>query len=58
MHVYAPGGRYTPITLRIQPQPFVTVQDVMYPPPQTYLFEPLNELSQVVTANRFGSCSA
>ena len=47
MHVYAPGAKYTPVTLRIQPQPFVTAHDVAYPPAEDYFFEPLNEHARV-----------
>jgi Disulphide bond corrector protein DsbC len=47
MHVYAPGGKYTPVTLQIQPQPFVNAHDVVYPPAEDYFFEPLNEHVQV-----------
>jgi hypothetical protein len=53
MHVYAPGAKYAPVTLRIQSQPFVKAHDVVYPPSEDYFFEPLNRC----TANRFGSCS-
>jgi len=47
MHVYAPGAKYAPVTLRIQPQPFVKAHDVVYPPSEDYFFEPLNEHAQV-----------
>ena len=47
MHVYAPGAKYTPVTLQIQPQPFVKAHDVVYPPAEDYFFEPLNEHAQV-----------
>ena len=47
MHVYAPGAKYTPVTIRIQPQPFVNAHDVIYPPAENYFFEPLNEHAQV-----------
>jgi hypothetical protein len=47
MHVYAPGGKYTPVTLRIHPQPFVKAHEVVYPPAKDYFFEPLNEHVQV-----------
>ena len=43
MHVYAPGAKYTPVTLQMQPQPFVKAHDVVYPPAEDYFFEPLNE---------------
>jgi DsbC/DsbD-like thiol-disulfide interchange protein len=47
MHVYAPGAKYIPVSLRIQPQPFVKAHDVIYPPAEDYFFEPLNEHAQV-----------
>jgi hypothetical protein len=47
MHVYAPGGKYTPVTLRIAPQPLVEAHEVVYPPAVDYFFEPLNEHAQV-----------
>jgi hypothetical protein len=47
MHVYAPGAKYTPVTLQIQPQPFVKVHDVVYPAAEDYFFEPLNEHANV-----------
>ncbi len=47
MHVYAPGGKYTAVTLQLQPQPFVKAGHVVYPPAADYFFEPLNEHAQV-----------
>jgi hypothetical protein len=47
MHVYAPGAKYTPVTLRIQPHPFVRAHEVVYPPAKDYFFEPLSEHAQV-----------
>jgi hypothetical protein len=47
MHVYAPGAKYTPVTFRIQSQPFVKAHEVVYPPAKDYFFEPLNEHAQV-----------
>ena len=47
MHVYAPGAKYTPVTLQIQPQPFVTAGEAVYPPAEDYFFAPLNEHAQV-----------
>jgi DsbC/DsbD-like thiol-disulfide interchange protein len=47
MHVYAPGAKYTPVTLHIQPQPFVNAGEVVYPPAEDYFFAPLNEHAQV-----------
>jgi hypothetical protein len=46
MHVYAPGAKYTPVTLHIEPQPFVKAHEVVYPPAEDYFFEPLNEHAQ------------
>lgn len=44
IHVYAPGARnYRPISLKIEPQPFVRVLDVRYPAPEIYEFKPLKE---------------
>jgi DsbC/DsbD-like thiol-disulfide interchange protein len=50
MHVYAPGGQYRPVAIRIDPQPFVRAHDVVYPKPEDYFFEPLNEHAQVYSA--------
>ncbi|MEN3339101.1 MAG: hypothetical protein V7647_2777 [Acidobacteriota bacterium] len=47
MHMYAPGGKYAPLTLQIPSQPFVTVHDAVYPPAEDYFFAPLNEHAQV-----------
>lgn len=44
IHVYAPGAaNYRPIALRIDPQPFVRLEPLEYPPSETYFFRPLNE---------------
>jgi len=47
MHVYAPGGTYRPVAVRLQPQPFVRAHDVVYPKPEDYFYEPLNEHAMV-----------
>ena len=47
MHVYAPGGKYIPVTLRIEPQPFLKAHEVIYPPARDYFFAPLKEYSRV-----------
>ena len=47
MHVYAPGGKYIPVTLRIEPRPFLKAHDVLYPPATDYFFAPLKELARV-----------
>jgi DsbC/DsbD-like thiol-disulfide interchange protein len=47
MHVYAPGSKYTPVTIQIQPQPFVDAHETVYPPAEDYFFAPLNEHAQV-----------
>jgi DsbC/DsbD-like thiol-disulfide interchange protein len=47
MHVYAPGGKYAPLTLEIPSQPFVTVHDAVYPPAEDFFFAPLNDHAQV-----------
>ena len=47
MHVYAPGGKYTPVTLRVEPQSFVKAGAVVYPQPRDYFFAPLKEHAQV-----------
>jgi DsbC/DsbD-like thiol-disulfide interchange protein len=43
MHVYAPGARYRPVAIALQPSPSLTVSDTFYPPPTMYHFKPLNE---------------
>ena len=44
MHVYAPGDHtYRVIRLRIDSPEFVQAHDVVYPPSETYYFEPLDE---------------
>jgi hypothetical protein len=47
MHVYAPGTRYRPLTVALDPGPLLRVHDPVYPKPSSYLFEPLNEEVQV-----------
>jgi hypothetical protein len=44
MHVYAPGASgYRVITLTIEPQPFVRLLPMRYPPSEVYFFAPLKE---------------
>jgi DsbC/DsbD-like thiol-disulfide interchange protein len=43
MHVYAPGTMYRPVAIAIEPNPALKVENVIYPPPVSYLFKPLNE---------------
>jgi len=43
MHVYAPGGKYEPVTVQIEPHELLKAGDVNYPAAQTYFFAPLNE---------------
>ena len=48
MHVYAPGVTgYKPITLDIEPQPWVTMRAAQYPRSEDYHFKPLDEHVQV-----------
>ena len=47
MHVYAPGGQYRVVAVRLDPQPLLKVHEVVYPKAQTYFFEPLNERALV-----------
>ena len=44
MHVYAPGGHgYQVVRLVVDPQPWLRVDGVQYPPSETYHFKPLDE---------------
>ena len=47
MHVYAPGGAYRAVVVRLSPQPLLKIHEVAYPKPQTYYFEPLKEQALV-----------
>ena len=47
MHVYAPGGQYRVVTVKLDPQPLLKVHELVYPKAQTYFFEPLNERALV-----------
>jgi hypothetical protein len=48
MHVYAPGRHeYQVVRLVIDPQPWLRLHDTVYPPSETYHFEPLNERVEV-----------
>jgi DsbC/DsbD-like thiol-disulfide interchange protein len=43
MHVYAPGSKYRPITITIDPQRALTIEQTVYPRAESYFFKPLNE---------------
>lgn len=43
IHVYAPGTQYRPVAIAIDPNPALSVDEVVYPRPMSYLFKPLNE---------------
>ncbi len=43
LHVYAPGTKYRPVAIALEPNSAVTVHETIYPPPTTYHFAPLNE---------------
>jgi DsbC/DsbD-like thiol-disulfide interchange protein len=43
MHVYAPGADYKVIAITMDPQPGITAAKLVYPPSETYYFEPLDE---------------
>jgi DsbC/DsbD-like thiol-disulfide interchange protein len=47
MHVYAPGSKYRPITIAIEPQPPLTIEQTVYPRAESYYFKPLNETQPV-----------
>jgi hypothetical protein len=48
MHVYAPGKHsYQVITIAVDPQPWLKVQETMYPASAIYDFKPLNEKVEV-----------
>jgi hypothetical protein len=48
MHVYAPGKHvYRVVRLHVEPQPWMRVHDLRYPPSQIYDFKPLNERVEV-----------
>jgi hypothetical protein len=48
MHIYAPGVLgYRPVSLAIDPQPFVQLDQPRFPASETYEFKPLKELVQV-----------
>ena len=44
MHVYAPGAEpYRVVRVRLDPHPMLTFRPLVYPPSETYVFEPLDE---------------
>jgi len=47
MHVYAPGSKYRPITIAIEPQRALTIAQTVYPRAESYYFKPLNETQPV-----------
>ena len=48
MHVYAPGAKdYLPVTFTVEPQPGMTVKDVVYPESELYAFKALGEIVPV-----------
>lgn len=47
IHVYAPGSKYRPIRIAIEPQTSLTIKDVVYPKATPFYFEPLNETVDV-----------
>ena len=50
MHVYAPGSKYQPIKIAIEPQPALTIDETTYPRAESYYFKPLNETQPVYQA--------
>ena len=50
MHVYAPGEhRYRIVRLVVDPQPWLRIHDIRYPPSEIYHFKPLDERVEVYT---------
>jgi len=47
MHVYAPGSKYRPIRITIDPHSFLMMGDPEYPRASPYYFKPLNETVDV-----------
>jgi DsbC/DsbD-like thiol-disulfide interchange protein len=47
MHVYAPGSKYRPIKVTIEPQPALTIEQTAYPRAESYYFKPLKETQPV-----------
>jgi hypothetical protein len=50
MHVYAPGSKYRPIRMTIEPQPALTIEQTTYPRAESYYFKPLKETQPVYQA--------
>jgi DsbC/DsbD-like thiol-disulfide interchange protein len=50
MHVYAPGSKYRPIKITLEPQPALTIGETTYPRAESYYFKPLNETQPVYRA--------
>lgn len=49
IHVYAPGAEYQVIAVKLDAQPGLKPRPVVYPPSETYYFEPLDEHVPVYT---------
>jgi DsbC/DsbD-like thiol-disulfide interchange protein len=47
MHVYAPGSKYRPIKITIEPQTSLMIKNTVYPKATPYYFKPLNETVDV-----------
>jgi cytochrome c biogenesis DsbD-like protein len=43
MHVYAPGTKYRPVSIRLQPGSLLRIHGSIYPKPTLYTFKPLKE---------------
>src|SRR5262249_7194639 len=50
MHVYAPGSKYRPIAITIEPQQALTIEETRYPRAESYYFKPLKETQPVYQA--------
>ena len=50
MHVYAPGSKYRPIKITIEPQPALAIEQTAYPRAEAYYFKPLKETQPVYQA--------
>jgi DsbC/DsbD-like thiol-disulfide interchange protein len=49
MHVYAPGAEYQVVAVKLDAQQGLKARPVVYPPAETYYFEPLDERVPVYT---------
>lgn len=50
MHLYAPGSKYQPVTIVLEPQTGLRVSNTVYPAATPYYFKPLNETVDVYDA--------